>query len=67
MERSPKGVDARRAERERKKRVAEIQAGGESVPVGMCEVIRDPEKNPTLEEVESLKPYPSLIQAVQAL
>jgi len=33
----------------------------------MNEVIRDPEKNPTSEDLESLKPHPSLIQALEAL
>ena len=33
----------------------------------MYEAIRDPEKNPTPEDLETLKPHPSLIQALEAL
>jgi hypothetical protein len=62
-----KGINARRAERERKKKVSEIEGKGESVPIEMYEVIRDPEKNPTSEELEALKPHPSLIEALDAL
>jgi len=62
-----RGVDARRAERERKKRVTEMKAKGEFIPIKMYEFIRDPEKNPMSEELESLKPHPSLIQTLEAL
>ena len=62
-----RGIEARRAEKARKKRIEEIKAKGEIIPIKMNEVIRDPEKNPTSEDLESLKPHPSLIQALEAL
>jgi len=62
-----RGIDARRAERQRKKRVAEMKARGEAIPIEMNEVIRDPEKTPTEEDLESLKPHPSLVEALKAL
>jgi hypothetical protein len=62
-----RGIDARRAERQRKKRVAEMKARGEAIPIEMNEVIRDPEKPPTEEDLESLKPHPSLVEALKAL
>jgi len=62
-----KGIDARKAERERKKAVFELETRGEFLPIELCTPIRDPEKNPTAEELESLQPHPSLIQALEAL
>ena len=57
-----RGVDARRAERERKAKVKELQAKGQPVPQDLLIPIRDPEKNPTPEELEALK-HPSIIQS----
>ena len=58
------GVDARRAERQRKARVKELQAIGESIPEELLILIRDPTKNPTPEELEALQPHPSLSQMI---
>ena len=58
-----RGVDARRAERERKAKVKELQAKGQPVPQDLLiPIVRDPEKNPTPEELEALK-HPSIIQS----
>ena len=62
-----RGVDARRAERERKKAFIELEAKGESIPAELYVVIRDPEKDPTPDELESLEPHPSLVQALNDL
>jgi hypothetical protein len=62
-----KGIDARKAERQRKKAVLELETRGEFIPLALCTPIRDPKKNPTAEELESLQPHPSLIQALNAL
>ena len=58
------GVNARRAERERKKKMSESQAKGEFVPIELTIPIRDPEKNPTPDELEALQVHPSISQAV---
>jgi hypothetical protein len=47
--------------------VVQLRAGGEFIHVDLLDPIRDPEKDPTLEELESLKPHPSLTQALEAL
>jgi hypothetical protein len=62
-----RGIDARCAERERKKKLAELQASGAFIPIDIYEPIRDPEKSPTPEDLETLKPHPSLTQALEAL
>jgi hypothetical protein len=56
-----KGVDARKAERERKKKIQALQSAREPVPEDLLIPIRDPEKDPTPEELESLKLHPALI------
>ena len=62
-----KGIEARKSERERKKLLLELTAKEEFIPLELLVPIRDPEKNPTLAELESLKPHPSLVQALQEL
>ena len=42
-----RGIDSRHAERERKKKLAELQASGAFIPIDLYEAIRDPEKNST--------------------
>jgi hypothetical protein len=62
-----KGIAARKAEKARKLALEELQSRGEFPPTEMLIPIRDPEKNPTEAEKESLLPHPSLIQALDAL
>jgi hypothetical protein len=62
-----RGIDARQAERERKKTIADLEAKGEHIPIELYEFIRDPEKDPTPDDLESLKPHPSLVQALNDL
>jgi hypothetical protein len=60
-----RGIDARKAERDRKKAITEFNK--EFIPLELLLPIRDPSKNPTLEDLELLKPHPCLVQALQAL
>jgi len=60
-----RGIDARKAERDRKRAITEFNE--EFIPMELLTPIRNPTKDPTLEDCESLKPHPSLIQAVEAL
>src|SRR5450432_3808827 len=62
-----RGIDAQKAERERKKAIMKLQAKNEAIPLDLLFPIRDPEKEPTLDELESLKPHPSLVQALEAI
>jgi len=63
-----RGIDARRAERERKKTIRSLVAEGEvMVPAELYVAIRDPEKDPTADDLESLRPHPSLVQALDDL
>jgi hypothetical protein len=39
----------------------------EFIPIELLAPIRDPSKDPTLEDLESLKPHPCLVQALEAL
>jgi hypothetical protein len=39
-----------------------LQATGQLVPVELTVSIRDPEKEPSAEDLESLKPHPSIAQ-----
>src|SRR6202012_3754438 len=50
-----RGVMARKAERERKKQVQNIQAQGGIIPSEMLVPIPDPEKNPTSADLEELQ------------
>jgi hypothetical protein len=59
-----RGIEARKLERERRQLVAELQARNEHIDLDLLDPIRDPEKNPTTEELESLQPHPSLLQAL---
>jgi len=52
------GINARKAEKERRKQVKALQAKGEIVPPEMQIVIPDPERNPSAEDLESLQPPP---------
>jgi hypothetical protein len=60
-----RGIDARKAERERKKAIAMLNK--EFIPIGLLSPIRDLSKDPTLEDLELLKPHPCLVQALEAL
>ena len=62
-----RGVEARKAERARKKTILEMNTRGEFLPLELLTPIRDPEKNPTPEELEALQPHPSLTQALYEL
>jgi hypothetical protein len=62
-----RGIDARKAERERKKAIIELQAKNKVILLDLLFPIRDPEKEPTLDELELLKPHPSLVQALEAI
>ena len=44
--------------------MSELQAKGEFVPIELTIPIRDPEKNPTPDELEALQVHPSISQAV---
>jgi hypothetical protein len=60
-----RGIDARKAERDRKKAIAEFNE--EFIPIELLTPICDPSKDPTPEDLESLKPHPCLVQALEAL
>jgi hypothetical protein len=62
-----RGVAARKAEKARKVSVWELTTKGELIPEELTIPIRDPEKDPTKEEKEALKPHPSLVQALNEL
>lgn len=62
-----RGIEARKAEREHKRILLELTAKEEFIPLELFIPIRDPEKNPTLADLESLQPHPSLVQALQEL
>ena len=61
------GVASRKEEEPHKLAVQELEAKGEPVPDALRVPIRDPEKNPTAEELEALPPHPSVIQALDDL
>jgi len=58
-----RAVEARTAERERKKLVQNTLTQGGIVPPEMLILIPDPEKNLTPEELEALQASPDLLQA----
>jgi len=49
-----RGIDAPKAERERKKQIYNIQVQGEIIPSELLIAIPDPEKNSTAADLESL-------------
>ena len=57
-----RGVAARKQERERKAKVRALEAAGQLVPAEIMVPIRDPEKDPSAEDLESLEPHPSIAQ-----
>jgi hypothetical protein len=59
-----RGIEARKAERERRKVLLELTDNEEFLPLELLVPIRDPEKDPTLANLESLQPHPSLLQAL---
>ena len=61
------GVDARKAEKEWKKQVQIIQSQGGIPQPELMISITDPEKNPSLENLESLQPPLDLLQALLML
>jgi len=62
-----RGIYACKAERERKRQVKMIQAEGGIVPAELLIAISDPERNPSTEDLESLKAPPDLLQALLLL
>ena len=62
-----RGVDARKAEKERKNQVRLILAAGGIVPAELLIAIPDPEKSPSAEDLESLQAPPDLLQALLML
>ena len=62
-----RGVDARKAEKERKKQVQIMQVQGVILQPELMISIPDPEKNPSPEDLESLQPPPDLLQALLML
>ena len=62
-----RGIEARRLERERRQLIVELRARGEYIHMDLFDPIQDPEKDPTPEDLELLKPHPSLIQALENL
>jgi hypothetical protein len=54
-----RGIDIRKVERDYKKAITEFNK--EFIPIELLISIRDPSKDLTLEDLESLKPYPCLI------
>lgn len=61
------GVLARKAEKERKKQVQNIQAQGGIIPSELLVPIPDPEKNPTPAHLEALQAPSDLLQALLML
>jgi hypothetical protein len=59
-----RGIEARKLERERRQLLEELQVRNEFIDVDLLDPIPDPEKNPTAEDLESLQPHPSLVQAL---
>jgi hypothetical protein len=57
-----RGVLARRQEKERKDRIKVLLATDQPVPTELRVPIRDPEKDPSAEDLESLQPHPSIAQ-----
>ena len=58
------GINARKAERERKNRLKELYKAGDLPDPLSLIFIRDPEKYPTDTEKEALSPSPDLLQAL---
>jgi hypothetical protein len=56
-----RGIEARKSERERKKLLLELTAKEEFIPLELLVPIYDPEKDPTLADLESLQPHLSLV------
>ena len=59
------GVEARKEERNRKKLLQEFYKSGDVPDPLLLVPIRDPEKNPTQAELDTLQPHPCLLQALQ--
>ena len=55
-----RGVVARRQEKERKDRIKALQATGQPVLLELTIPIRDPKKDPSPKDLESLEPHPSI-------
>ena len=61
------GVQARKNEKNRKKRLQEFLVRGEELSIGIDVPIPDPEKNPSDADLEALLPHPSLLEALNEL
>jgi hypothetical protein len=57
-----RGKAARKQERARKARIKALRRTGQPVLVELTILIRDPENDPTPEDLESLEPHPSISQ-----
>jgi len=62
-----RSISARKAEKQRKQLVKEMQSKGEIIPAEMLIPIPDPEKHPSPEDLESLQPPLDLLQALLIL
>jgi hypothetical protein len=62
-----RGIEARKSEREYKRLLLELTAKEEFIPLELLVPIYNLEKDPTLADLELLKPNPSLVQALQKL
>ena len=62
-----RGIDARKAEEERKQQVQMIEAQGGIVPAELTILIHDREKNTSPEDLKSLLAPPDLLQALLIL
>ena len=62
-----KRIKARKSETEYKRLLLELTAKEEFISLELFILIYNPEKNPTPANLESLKPYPSLVQALREL
>ncbi|RPB03601.1 hypothetical protein L873DRAFT_1860737 [Choiromyces venosus 120613-1] len=60
------GIDAQKAEKERKKQVKIIQSQGQTIPAALLIPILDPEKNPIPDDLESLLPPLDLLQLLDS-
>ena len=62
-----RGIQARKDEKNRKKRLQQFLIRGKELPIGIEIPILDPEKEPSTANLEALLPHPSLVEALEAL
>ena len=61
------GIRARKINKSRRDQIRELEASHQAIPPDLYIVEREPDKNPTSNELDDLLPHPSLVQAVQEL